>query len=90
MVVPDPGHSFRFTFKNSYANTSEQPHTGKTASIASVVDECGFKTFKYSQYKKKRKLFNDIFFRVKIIDFKNDSISVALPFNKKLCSKVLT
>ena len=30
------------------------------------------------------------FFGVKIIDCKNDSISVVLPFNKELCSKVLS
>ena len=35
---------------------------------------------KYSHYKKK--LLND-FFGVKIIDFQNDSISVALSFNKR-------
>ena len=28
------------------------------------------------------------FLGVKIIDCKNDSISLALPFNKELCSKV--
>ena len=44
----------------------------------------------YSQYKKKCKLLNDIFWGVKIIDCKNDSISVALPFNKELYSKVLS
>ena len=44
----------------------------------------------YSQYKKKRKLLNDIFRGVKIIDCKNDSISVVLPFNKELYSKVLS
>ena len=41
-------------------------------------------TLLYSQYKKKRKLLNDIFLGVIIIDCKNDSISVALPFNKEL------
>ena len=47
--------------------------------------------FKYSQYKKKRKLLNSIFLGgVKIIDCKNDSNSVALPFNKELYSKVLS
>ena len=54
----------------------------------------------YMQYKKKRKLLNDIFYLflfyfflgggVKIIDCKNDSISVALPFNKELYSEVLS
>ena len=44
----------------------------------------------YSQCKKKRKLLNDIFLRVKNIDCKNDYISVALPFNKDLYSKVLS
>ena len=33
----------------------------------------------YSQYKKKRNFLKDIF-RVEIIDFINDSISVAMPF----------
>ena len=44
----------------------------------------------YSQYKKKRKLPNDIFGGVKIIDCKNDSISVAFPFNKERYSEVLS
>ena len=44
----------------------------------------------YSQYKKKRKLLNDIFWGVKIIDCKNDSISVALPFNNQPYSEVLS
>ena len=35
-------------------------------------------------------LLNDIFGGLKIIDCKNDSISVALPFNKELYSKVLS
>ena len=43
----------------------------------------------YSQYKKKHKLLND-FWGVKIIDCKNDYISVAWPFNKELNSKVLS
>ena len=44
----------------------------------------------YSQYKKKRKLLNGHFLGVKFIDCKNDSISVALPFNKELYSEVLS
>ena len=43
-----------------------------------------------SQYKKKRKLFNDFFWGGEIIYCKNDFISVALPFNKELCSKDLS
>ena len=41
----------------------------------------------YSHYKKKRKLLNDYFW-VKIIDLPNDSISVALSFNKDLYNRV--
>ena len=38
----------------------------------------------YSHYKKKRKLLNKFFGGEKIIDFQNDSISVALLFKKDL------
>ena len=44
----------------------------------------------YSQYKKKRKLLKGHFLGVKIIDCKNEFISVALPFNKELYSEVLS
>ena len=42
----------------------------------------------YSQYKNKRKLLNEFLGGEKIIDFQNDSISVALPFKKDLYNRV--
>ena len=42
----------------------------------------------YTHYKKKRKLLKDLFLGVKIIDFQNDIISVALTFNKDLYNRV--
>ena len=56
------------------------------------IFNCMLTCFSYihSKYKKKRKLLNDIPLGVKIIDYKHDSISVALPFNKELNSKVLS
>ena len=39
---------------------------------------------------KETQTFNDIFWGAKFIDCKNDSISVALPFNKELYGEVLS
>ena len=75
--------------KNCTKSSGPKDKDQKMCNTSKVTQICHTNTSIYSQYKKRRKLLKDILWG-KIIDCKNDCISVALSFNKELYSEFLS